>query len=105
MASQTAADDFPDGVAELKALLLVTRTENKTLTAKIDSLSEENRQLKRFLFAHKSEKWIAEDKKQILIFNEVEVIAAKEEKYQNIPSHKRLKAGRKRTRPVMPSAA
>ena len=93
--SESIADDLPKGVAELKALLLISRKENKQLAEKVDSLSEENRQLKRFLFAHKSEKWIAEDKKQMLIFNEVEATATKEEKYQNIPSHKRRKAGRK----------
>ncbi|HRP69356.1 MAG TPA: transposase, partial [Turneriella sp.] len=91
--------DLPKGVAELQAIIIAER---KFFQEKIsnsenenNSLREELRQLKRFIFAHKSEKWIAEDKRQMLIFNEIEVIAVKEKKRIHIKGHSRKKAGRK----------
>ena len=59
-------------------------------------LREENRQLRRFLFAHKSEKWKKEDHKQALLFNEIETTAKVNTAEKiSVKSHKRKKAGRR----------
>ena len=109
---------LPHNITELKQMLLDLIEKFKTLEvisksqesknkeqaiqieekdALIDSLREELRSFKRFIFAHKSEKWTAADKAQAFLFNEAEQIAEAENKKPSIEvkSHSRKKPGRK----------
>ena len=69
-----------------------------SLQQEVADLKEENRLLKLFRFASKSEKWTPEDKYQMSLFNEIENTSEDnlaEDEQEEIVSYKRKKGGRK----------
>ena len=99
---------LPDSVEELKRMYIILTEKFNTLEkeqesklkekdTRIDFLLEELRAFKRFIFAHKSEKWTASDKMQAFLFNEAEQTANSETKNDDVKvsGHTRKKPGRK----------
>ena len=75
MASERDKSSLPDDIDQLKQLILDMQVKQDKQDALIESLKEEILFIKGLKHARKSEKWTAEDKKQMDLFNEMEQIA------------------------------
>lgn len=67
-----------DNVVELKDIIYNLYSENHHTREQNEFLKEEIKSLRAFIYAHKSEKWRPEDKKQAYLFNEAEIGSTKE---------------------------
>jgi transposase len=88
MASEKDKSSLPDDIDQLKQLILDMQEKQEKQDALIESLKEEILFIKGLKHARKSEKWTAEDKKQMDLFNEMEQIAEESDQMPEEPSKK-----------------
>lgn len=92
---------LPNDVAQLKELILNLQEKQKLQESEIITLREEVSLLRKLKYAKSSEKWTAEDKKQMILFNEAEETAVSVDEaellleQEEIKTYTRRKAGRK----------
>ena len=108
VASLTA---LPNDIDQLKQLFIKREKQNahqlRVKDTAIQTLQDEMKLLKKLLFGRSSEKWTAEDRRQGLLFNEVENISENEshDDLENLAeniSYTRVKRGRKPIPPDIP---
>lgn len=99
MAAQGDLSSLPNDVEELKQLILEMQQKQAVMESEMDLLKEENKFLRGLRYARKSEKWTAEDKAQMLLFNEAEqlTIPIQEEEPE---SKKKSSSERKGRQPI-----
>ena len=86
MATEGDKSSLPDDNDQLKKLILEMQEKQAEMEERlnyqdtvIDALQDEVTFLKGLKYARTSEKWTAEDKKQMNLFNEIEQIEAEEQ--------------------------
>ena len=97
---------LPDDSEQLKQIIIQMQEKQDEMEkrlqrqeAEINVLTEEVLFLKRLKFARTSEKWTAEDKRQMVLFNEIEQLADTETviapKKKTKPANRKKNGGRK----------